>query len=202
MFGDPVTNPMGWEIKELQEVGNVGSSRRVFASEFTENGVPFFRGTEIALLSKGSFTAPKYYIAEEHYEALKAITGVPKIGDLLLPSICAEGEVWMVDIETPFYIKDGRVLWVQIGGKINSLYLRYVLNNKLTEDYQQVASGTTFAEMKIFALKKIKLLVPPLALQNRFAEFVQLADKSKFEIQQGLKQLELQYNALMQKYFG
>ncbi|GHV07382.1 hypothetical protein FACS1894217_08100 [Clostridia bacterium] len=202
MFGEPETNPMGWDVNELQNVGNVGSSRRVFASEFTETGVPFFRGTEITLLSKGGFTVPKYYIAEKHYEELKAMTGVPKVGDLLLPSICAEGEVWMVDIETPFYIKDGRVLWVQIGDKVNGLYLRYALKDQLTANYQQVASGTTFAEMKIFALKKVKVLVPPLPRQEKFADFVRQVDKSKFEIQQGLEKLELQYNALMQRYFG
>jgi type I restriction enzyme S subunit len=44
--------------------------------------------------------------------------------------------------------------------------------------------------------------IPPLSLQNRFANFARQTDKSKFEMQQGLKQLELQYNALMQQYFG
>lgn len=41
MFGDPVTNPKGWEKKHLEEIANVGSSRRVFVEELVNEGVPF-----------------------------------------------------------------------------------------------------------------------------------------------------------------
>jgi type I restriction enzyme S subunit len=50
-------------------------------------------------------------------------------------------------------------------------------------------------------LKKIPIIVPPIDLQNRFADFVRQADKSKLELQQGLEQLSQTYKSLMQEYF-
>ena len=46
-------------------------------------------------------------------------------------------------------------------------------------DYESIASGTTFAELKIFALKKCRIFDVPLSLQNQFAAFVEEVDKSK-----------------------
>jgi restriction endonuclease S subunit len=51
-------------------------------------------------------------------------------------------------------------------------------------------------------MKSFKQIVPPLELQKRYIDFAEAADKSKFEIRQGLEKLELQYGALMQQYFG
>ena len=50
MFGDPVANPMDWQIQVLGDVCGVGSSKRVFKSELVEEGIPFYRGTEIGKL--------------------------------------------------------------------------------------------------------------------------------------------------------
>jgi type I restriction enzyme S subunit len=181
MFGDLESNPMGWEVRKLRELGRVGSSHRVFTTEFIDVGVPFYRGTEVAALSKGEYLETKHYISETHYESLKDASGVPDIGDLLLPSICANGEVWRVDNDSPFYFKDGRVLWFHLeADSVDSKYLRFALSDTLIRDYWKIASGTTFAEMKIVTLKEIGLLMPPLALQTRFAAFAEAADKSKF----------------------
>ena len=69
-------------------------------------------------------------------------------------------------------------------------------------DYLSIASGTTFAELKIFTLKKCKIFSVPLPLQEEFAAFVQQIDKTKSTLQQSLEKLELNYKALMQTYFG
>ena len=50
-------------------------------------------------------------------------------------------------------------------------------------DYSSIASGTTFAELKIFALKECQIFDVPLELQNQFAAFVEQTDKSKVVVQ-------------------
>ena len=203
MFGDPMTNPMGWKVERLGDLGKIGSSKRVFTSDFTETGIPFYRGTEVVQLSFGEYIEPKYYISEEHYASLKEATGVPSIGDLLLPSICAKGEVWRVDNDSPFYFKDGRVLWIHLEAQdIDSEYLCYALQDKLIRDFGEIASGTIFAEMKIVLLKEINIFIPPLPLQNRFADFVRAADKSKFALQRALNELEATYTSLLRENLG
>ena len=51
-------------------------------------------------------------------------------------------------------------------------------------------------------LGKLKIIVPPIPLQNQFATFVERVDKQKQTVQQSLEKLELMKKALMQEYFG
>ena len=82
-------------------------------------------------------------------------------------------------------------------------YIAWVMYFKAhSGQFDGIASAATIAHLPGVKLKALMFPLPPLTLQNEFADFVRQTDKSKFEIQQGLKQLELQYSALMQQYFG
>jgi type I restriction enzyme S subunit len=202
MFGDPVKNPKGWKTKKLGDICDIGSSRRVFVDELVEEGVPFYRGKEIGELSTNKSIKSELFISNEHYENLKKETGVPKIGDLLMPSICPDGRILRVNNHDPFYFKDGRVLWIKIDNlKINSFYLKTFLKELFYTNYSKIASGTTFAELKIVALKKIKFLEPPLSLQNEYAGKITLIEKQKELAKQELKESQDLFNCLLQKAF-
>ena len=202
MFGDPVKNEKGWEVKKFEDFSNVRSSKRVYISECVDEGVPFYRGAEISKLSLGKTFTPELYITEGHYNDLKEHTGVPKKGDLLLPSICAGGEVWVVDTKDPFYFKDGRVLWVELmTNSIASIYLQYSFSRMLINNFYSIASGSTFPEMKIFILKDFQIPVPPLPLQNQCAEKVEAIESQKRLLQESLSLLDDNYNNLMQRAF-
>ena len=203
MFGDCLTNPKGWKTKCLEDVADVGSSKRVFVEELKEDGIPFYRGTEVGVLAEGKEVFPELFITEEHYSELCEATGAPRVGDLLMPSICPDGRIWIVNTDKPFYFKDGRVLWVHnIGVSYNPIFLLYTLKDRIMTDYSSIASGTTFAELKIFALKKCRIFDVPLTMQNEFAAFIEQTDKSKLTIQHSLAKLETLKKSLMQKYFG
>ncbi|MDL2328012.1 restriction endonuclease subunit S, partial [Ruminococcaceae bacterium OttesenSCG-928-A11] len=169
----PYDLPDGWAWCRLGELGEVQSSKRVFTSELVEKGIPFYRGTEVGALATGTERIPKYYITEKHYSDLINHTGKPLVGDLLMPSICPDGRIWLVDTDEPFYFKDGRVLWVRLlGNCVNNRYIQQSLKARLLSDYSNIASGTTFAELKIFLLKEIAIPLPPLAEQQRIVEKV------------------------------
>lgn len=203
LFGDIQTGDYKFETRKLGEVAEVGSSHRVFTTEFVEEGIPFYRGTEIGELANGIKPENPYRITKEHYDRLACDETKPKIGDLLMPSICNKGQVWMVDTEEPFYYKDGRVLCISPNRKLfNCKYLEQFMREKTLVEYPKLGSGSTFAEFKIFLLKDIDILIPPIELQNQFADFVEQTDKSKLEVQKSLEKLELLKKALMQKYFG
>ena len=202
MFGDPVTNPKGWESINLGSVCGVGSSKRVFVDELVEDGIPFYRGTEVGKLGEGKSIVPTLFITRDHYARLKAERGIPKQGDLLMPSICPDGRIWVVDNDKEFYFKDGRVLWVEVDSKkMNSIYLRYHLKGSFFANYNNIASGTTFAELKIVALKKMTVFYPDMKLQNQFAERVQAIEGQKALAQESLKKSEALFNSLLQKAF-
>lgn len=85
-----------------------------------------------------------------------------------MPSICPDGRIWVVNTEKPFYFKDGRVLWVHaIDDSYNPVFLLYTLKDRIMSDYSSIASGTTFAELKIFALKECHVFDVPLELQAK-----------------------------------
>ena len=202
MFGDCKRNPKNWSVCNLEEIAQVGSSKRVFVEELKKSGIPFFRGTEVGALAEGKKIEPELFITEEHYQQLCLATGKPQIGDLLMPSICPDGRIWIVNLEEPFYFKDGRVLWLHdIKKEFNSVFLLYTLKDRIMTDYDSIASGTTFAELKIFSLKQCKVFNVPIELQNQFAAFVKQTDKSKLAIQKNLEKLEILRKSLMQKYF-
>ena len=203
MFGDCVSNPKNWHARTLEDIADVGSSKRVFVEELKDSGVPFYRGTEVGALAEGKKITPELFITKEHYDELCEATGAPKRGDLLMPSICPDGRIWVVDNDNPFYFKDGRVLWVHnIAKDYNPIFLLQTLKNRIMSDYNSIASGTTFAELKIFALKKCKVFDVPLPLQEQFAEYVQKTDRAKAAVKKTLEKAQVLKAALMQKYFG
>ena len=183
LFGDVKTGEYKFDTRKLGEVANVGSSHRVFTSEFVEDGVPFYRGTEIGELANGIKPKNPYRITKEHCDRLASDETKPQIGDLLMPSICNKGQVWMVDTAEPFYYKDGRVLCISPNRNLfNCKYLERFMREKTLAEYPKLGSGSTFAEFKIFLLKDIDVLIPPIELQNEFAAFVEHTDKLKFAV--------------------
>lgn len=68
--------------------------------------------------------------------------------------------------------------------------------------FSDIASGTTFAEMKIFLLKELEVPLPDITVQKKFAAFVAQADKSRFVAQQQIEKLQMLYDSLAQEYFG
>ena len=65
------------------------------------------------------------------------------------------------------------------------------MREKTLVEYPKLGSGSTFAEFKIFLLKDIEVLIPPIELQDQFAAFVEQTDKSKYVIQHSIDILEL-----------
>ena len=180
MFGNPATPGDKFKTCKLGEVADVKSSHRVFTTEFVDEGVPFYRGTEIGVLASGQRPEDPYRISMEHYLKIASDDSKPIRGDLLLPSICNKGQVWMVDTDEPFYYKDGRVLCISPNRSVfDPRYLQLYMKMRTEAEYPKLGSGSTFAEFKIFQLKKLEIDIPPMDIQNQFAQFVTQIDKSK-----------------------
>ena len=180
LFGDPATPGDKFKTCKLGEVADVKSSHRVFTTEFVDEGVPFYRGTEIGVLASGQRPEDPYRISMEHYLKIASDDSKPMRGDLLLPSICNKGQVWMVDTDEPFYYKDGRVLCISPNQSVfDPRYLQLYMKMRTEAEYPKLGSGSTFAEFKIFQLKELEVDIPPMDLQNQFADFVAQIDKSK-----------------------
>lgn len=82
-------------------------------------------------------------------------------------------------------------------------YLGYVLRSEFFLNYILAFSGrTNIPKVNKDQLRGFKMPTPPIELQNQFANFVKQVDKLKFEMENSLKELEDNFNSLMQKAFN
>ena len=202
MFGDPVSNPKGWDMVELGELTGIGSSKRIFEKEYVSEGIPFYRTKEIVELSKGNSIYTELYITEERFAEIKEQYGVPKAGDLLISAVGTIGIIWIVDGKNDFYFKDGNLIRVDSSDKFDSVYMKNLLENLIVEYKKQMSSGTAYAALTISGLTKMKVYDVPMELQNQFADFVRQVDKSKVAVQKALDETQTLFDSLMQEYFG
>ncbi|WDF24008.1 restriction endonuclease subunit S [Fusobacterium polymorphum] len=203
MFGDIRTNSKNWEIKNLDSIYYIRSSKRIFEKDYKKEGVPFFRSKEIVELSNSKNIIPEIYISFDKYEELKKASGIPLKDDLLITAVGTIGKIWKVNYEKDFYFKDGNLIWLQLKNKnqFNTLSLKRILEDSIKNEKENLASGSAYNALTIDKLKKFNIIMPPIELQNKFAERVEKIEKLSFEIEKSIKEAQNLYNSLMNKYF-
>lgn len=203
MFGDPVTNNKNWDTKKLSEITDVTSSKRIFRDEYVDEGVPFYRTKEIVELSKNKKLSLELFISKEKYEEISVKFGVPQIGDILISAVGTIGVIWRVNTDKSFYFKDGNLLWLKTSElvDVNSVFFREILTKEIDFKKKIIAQGAAYNALTIRELKEIEIPVPPLPLQNQFAEKVAQIEKQKEILTESLHLMEDNYNSLMQRAF-
>jgi type I restriction enzyme S subunit len=202
MFGDPVANPMGWEVAPLSEHLRVIGGYAFSSDGFIENGIPVLR---IGNINTGVFSSNNL-VFWRYDKKLDRYSLYP--GDIVISLTGTVGKedyanVCILGYEYERYYLNQRNAKLELGATLNSCYLANILRiPKIKGRLTGISRGIRQANVSNSDILKLLLPIPPIALQNRFASFVQKADKTKFVIRQGLEKLELCYKALLQQYFG
>lgn len=204
MFGDPETNTKHWPILPMSQVCSVGSSKRIYQSEQSSEGIPFWRVSNLTDLINTGIATTDLYIPEERYNELKAQDQVPTAGDILLTSRGTLGQCYIVKENDAFYFQDGMISWLsKYSEHITPLYISYLFAMPgFRKQIESMQAGTTVSYLSIAMIKRLNVMIPSMEVQNKFNDFVRQVDKSKLTIQQGLNKLEILRKALMQQYFG
>lgn len=203
MFGDPVENEKGWEVKKLDDVCIITSSKRIFADEYTETGIPFYRSKEVIERSKGLPISVELFISEERYNEIKEKFGVPKIGDILITAVGTIGKIWAIDTDNKIYFKDGNLVWLKdIDNQLaNSCFFRRLLEYLIEEYKKTNANGAAYNALTIAKLKLMSCPLPPLSLQQLFAQRIEQIEREKSEVQKSIQDLETLLASRMQYWF-
>lgn len=204
MFGDPETNDKNWRILPMSEVCSVGSSKRIYQSEQSSHGIPFLRISDVTnLINCGKMTSD-LYIPEEKYQELKTHGQVPEAGDILITSRGTLGLCYIVKEEDRFYFQDGMISWIYgYTDKITPLYISHLFSMPgFRKQIDSMQAGSTVAYLSIAMIKKLKLMLPDIKTQQKFAAFVEQTEKTKTTVSASLEKLETLKKALMQEYFG
>ena len=204
MFGDFEFNPKKFPIYLLCSLCDVGSSKRIYQEEQSTSGIPFLKISDLVdLIDAGTFSASTF-IPLDRYERLCSQGLTPKTNDVLITSRGTLGKCYIVKKSDEFYFQDGMISWLSnISEKVSSTYISYLfMQPYIQKQILALQAGSTVAYLSISMLKRLNIILPPLSLQNQFADFVAEVDKSKADVQKALDQTQLLFNSLMQQYFG
>ena len=190
---------MKWEKVKLGDVCEITSSKRIFYSEYVDDGVPFYRSKEIIESDEGKIIENPLYISVDKYNEIKEKFGVPQTGDMLLTSVGTIGIPYIIKKKDCFYFKDGNLTWFRdFREGLNSKYLYYwIKSSEGTGILYNTTIGSSQKALTISALKNIKVSLPPRSVQDKIVEVVSVYDDL---IENNQKQIKLLKEAAQRLY--
>lgn len=190
------------EYAKLGKYCDITSSKRVFASQYVSEGIPFYRSREIIEKKEKKDISEPLFISEELYNSFKVKFGVPQEGDVLLTSVGTLGIPYVVKNET-FYFKDGNLTWMRnFKDALNSKYLYYWLNSKFGKESLTIrAIGSSQAALTIDILKKYKLFLPEISHQENIVKILSNYDELIENNNKRIKLLEQMAENLYKEWF-
>ena len=202
LFSDPVSNPLSWEKRTLKEVCVKLNDGTHFSPESYETGQYKYVTAKNIKLSGFDFSNITYVPEEVHRPIYERCN--PELGDVLYIKDGATTGIAMVNtLEEEFTLLSSVALLKQDRTIMNGYFLTALLNNEdMYTDIRNNMGGAAITRLTIAKLNAIKVIVPPIELQNQFAAFVKQTDKSKAAVQAALDKAQLLFDSLMQEYFG
>jgi len=202
MFGDPVSNPLGWEKKMLKTVCVKLNDGTHFSPESFEEGEYKYVTAKNIKESGFDFTNITYVSEAVHRPIYERCN--PELGDVLYIKDGVTTGIAMVNtLNEEFTLLSSVALLKQNRKIMDGYFLAAVLNNEnMYSDIRSNMGGAAITRLTIAKLNMIQIIVPPLKLQQQFADFVHQVDKSKVAVQKALEQTQTLFDSLMQKYFG
>ena len=204
MFGNPDINEKKWNEYKMEQLCEVGSSKRIYQNDQSLTGIPFLRISDLVNRMDTGSKGCDLFIPEELFGKLKKQGLVPVRGDILLTARGTLGRCYIIQDEDEFYFQDGMITWLsKYDERITPLYISYLFEMPgFRKQIDSLQAGSTVAYLSISMTKKLNVMTPPIELQNQFADFVRAVDKSKVAVQKTLEQTQTLFDSLMQKYFG
>ncbi len=163
---------MEFKKYKLGELCRLSSSKRIFESEYVNNGIPFIRGQEISdksILDENSKF--ECYISEERYNEIKEKYGVPQKGDILMTAVGTIGNLVVLNSNRPFYFKDGNVIrFSDFSELIDSTYLALFMKSPyFNKQIQYALIGAVQKALTMVMLSNIEIPLPEISIQKRIA---------------------------------
>ena len=197
MFGDIISNDKNWNSKPLKELCDIsrGASPRPI-SDYLGGTIPWIKIGDATIGDSIYINSTKEHIIKEGVRKSRFI----KKGNLIFAN-CGVSLGFCRIINFDGCIHDGWLAFQNIDTSLNKIFLLTTIN-QMTGYFRKIAPGGTQPNLNTDIVGNYIQVVPPLELQNQFADFVKEVDKSRLEVQKSLKKTQELFDSLMQKYFG
>lgn len=189
--------------EELGKLCDVRDGTHDSPKYLEESGYKFITSKNI-INNKIDFSEVKY-ISKQDYDKFNTRSKV-NYGDILMPMIGTIGKPMIVNIpddEIDFAIKNVALIKFLDNSQVTNIYIKNLLDSDYFENaILQNKRGGTQKFIALSDIRKMQIEIPPIELQNQFADIVKQIDKQKFEIQKNLEEMQKLQESLMNKYFG
>ena len=202
LFGDPDTNPLGWNEDVLSEHLEVIGGYAFKSDKFEDEGIPVLR---IGNINSGRFL-PVNMVYWNDDPALERYKMYP--GDLVMSLTGTVGKddygnVCILGADYPEYYLNQRNAKLSLKPTLNAKYLSELLKfERIKRRLTGISRGVRQANISNKDILCLCVPIAPINLQQQFAAFVEQTDKSKLAVQKALEELEILKKSLMQQYFG
>ena len=205
MFGDPATNPRGWDPARIGDLairmsdGPFGSNLK--SSHYVDSGVRVIRLQNIGV---GRFLdSDQAFVSHEHFAKLQKHKCVP--GDVLIGTM---GDPNLRAMILPERISEAlnKADCVQLRcdpAKATPTFVCWLLNMPGTLSLAaQHVRGITRSRISMGRLREVNVSVPPLELQQRFTGLVERLDVMQESQREGAKRADQSFRSLLAGVFG
>lgn len=176
MFGDPVANDKGWEVRKLGEVYKLKSGDSLSAKQFVDGQYPVYGGNGISGYHNAFNMEGNYII-------------IGRVG-----AYCGN----VRNVIGKFWLTDNAFQLIYDVEQQNPIFVTYVLTYL---DLHQYANHAAQPVISNITLKEIKIPYPPLPLQQSFASKIEALERQKALIQQSITEAETLFNSRMDYWF-
>lgn len=197
MFGDPVRNSMSLPTKTLPELGEFGRG----VSKHRPRNAPELLGGKYPLIQTGEVANSELYITSYSNTYSEIGFKQSRMWDKGTLCITIAANIAKTAILTFDACFPDSVVGFNANRNTNNIFIHYwfsffqaILEEQAPESAQK--------NINLKVLSNLEVIVPPIELQQQFAEFVEQVEKAKQVIKQQLEELETLKKSLMQKYFG
>lgn len=201
-FGDPITNTKAFPIVPLSDVFSLitdGTHQTPTYTTNIEKGVKFLSAKDV-VNGYIDWTKIKYIPFDLHLELHKRLA--PQRGDILL---CKNGTTGICALVETDDIFDIYVSLALLRPKANTCgqYLVYAINNPFTrEQFNHSLKGIGVPNLHLNKIRTTKIIVPPLALQEKFAERIEQIDAQKKAVEETIANLQTLLDSRMVYWFN
>ena len=207
MFGDPQINkkgftkaPMGEYLSLLTDFSSNGSYKTLDSGVVMYDEPNYAWMVRTTDLESGDKSSIKY-IDENAYELLSKskIFG----GEIIMNKIGSAGKIYIIPKLTMPASLGRNAFMFRYDERINNIFMYYLLTSDYGQrEIQQYVRGAVTKTITKDDARAVLIIVPPLELQQRFADFVKQVDKSREAVKKSLEKTQQLYDSLMQEYFG
>ena len=200
MFGDPVKNEKGWEIRKMEEISLKITDGTHQSPKFLKEGIPFLLVSNI-VNNKINYKTNKF-ISEEDFETLNKRTPI-EIGNILLTSVGSYGNPAIIESQMKFAFQRHIAFIKPNHSMINYHFLFHFLKSDLIKrEIDKKVKGAAQKTYNLVELKKLRIILPTITLQNQFAERVAVIEAQKQQAQLELAKSEELFASLLQRAFN